>query len=149
MRLTAPLFLALLALPLVTPAAAGEKIEFLKTLNNKPLEFTYRTNQDITPAVEEFHETGVNPYAGNEDAIADGKKVYAKMCQACHLKDGTGRIGPDLTDDQWARARTGTDVGNFEIIYGGGAGAMQAFGKRIDQDDILKVMAYIDTFRTD
>lgn len=129
-------------------AAQAAEIEFRSALTDKPLEFKYRTDQTITPAVEEFHQTGVNPYAGDAQALADGEKVYQKLCQACHLKDGTGRIGPNLTDDQWTRARTDTEVGRFEIIYGGGAGAMQAFGRRIDQDDILKVMAYIDTFRT-
>lgn len=122
-------------------------IEFLSALTNKPLEFTFRAEQAITPAVEEFHATGINPYAGDEAVIAEGQKIYRKLCQACHLKDGTGRTGPDLTDEKWSRARTDTEVGRFEIIYGGGPGAMQAFGRRIDQDDILKVMAYIDTFR--
>lgn len=128
-------------------ALASGNITFLNALDNSPLEFVYRVNQTITGAVEEFRETGINPYAGNSEAIADGQTIYKKLCQSCHLKDGKGRIGPNLTDDEWRRARTNTDVGRFEIIYGGGAGAMQAFGQRIDQDDILKVMAFIDTFR--
>jgi mono/diheme cytochrome c family protein len=33
----------------------------------------------------------------------------------------------------------------FEIIYGGSAGAMQGFHGRLDQDDILHIMAYIET----
>lgn len=33
------------------------------------------------------------------------------------------------------------------MIYAGGAGAMQTFGKRIDQDQILKIIAFTDTFR--
>lgn len=128
-------------------SANAEGIEFLNALNGKPLELKYRPDQVLTPAVEEFHQTGVTPYAQQAEAIADGQKVYKKLCQACHLADGTGRIGPNLTDEQWTRARTDTEVGRFEIIYGGGAGAMQALGKRMDQDDILKIMAYIDTFR--
>ena len=116
-------------------------------LTDKPLEFKYRTDQTITPQVTEFLQTGTNPYKGDDAALADGKKVYKKLCQACHLKDGKGRIGPNLTDENWTRKRTDTELGRFEIIYGGGAGAMQAFGRRIDQDDILKVMVYIDTFR--
>jgi cytochrome c-L len=35
----------------------------------------------------------------------------------------------------------------FEIIYGGAAGAMQPFGKRMDQDDILRIMAFVETLR--
>ena len=79
-----------------------------------------------------------------EDAIAAGKKIYKRYCRACHLPDGTGRIGPNLVDGKWKYERTGNDVGKFEIIYAGGAGAMQAFGRRMDQDDILKVMAYLE-----
>jgi cytochrome c-L len=58
--------------------------------------------------------------------------------------DGTGRIGPSLVDETWKYERTGTPVGAFEIIYAGGAGAMQAFGSRLSQDEILEVMAYLD-----
>jgi cytochrome c-L len=126
--------------------AAGE-ITFRHALDNSPLALDYRPDQTLTPAVESFHETGDNPYSGNPGAVAEGKKLYAKFCQACHLKDGSGRIGPNLTDDTWKYPRADSDVGRFEIIYGGAAGAMQAFGRRMDQDGILKVMAYIDTLR--
>jgi cytochrome c-L len=122
-------------------------IVFLHALDNQPIAFTYRPDQAITPAVEEFHKTAENPYSGDQAAIGDGQKLYAKLCQACHLKDGTGRIGPSLTGEDGKRARTGTDRGRFEIIYAGGAGAMQAFGRRIDQDQILQVMAYLGVLR--
>jgi cytochrome c-L len=136
---------AILALAAFAGRASGDEIVFLSALNNAPLEFKHRTDQTITPEVESFKTTGVNPYVGDADAIATGKADYDKLCASCHLKDGTGRIGPNLSDDEWKYARTGTEVGRFEIIYGGGAGAMQPFGRRIDQDEILKVMAYVDT----
>lgn len=120
-------------------------IVFLHSLDNQPIEFTYRPDQKITEAVEHMHATGENLYAGNQAAIDEGKKLYMKYCKACHLKDGKGRIGPNLIDDKWRYERTATEKGRFETIYAGGAGAMQAFGRRIDQDQILKVMAFIDT----
>ena len=129
-------------------AADAEALVFLHALDNQPIEFTYRPDQDITEAVDHMHESGENLYAGDETAAAEGKKLYLKYCKACHLKDGKGRIGPSLRDDKWKYDRTGTEKGRFEIIYAGGAGAMQAFGKRIDQDQILKIMAFTDTFRT-
>jgi cytochrome c-L len=85
--------------------------------------------------------------AGDRQAIAEGERIYDRWCQACHLPDGTGRIGPSLADDTWSHPRTGTDVGQFEIIYAGGAGAMQAFGNRLDQDEILKVIAFLETLQ--
>ncbi|ASJ71993.1 c-type cytochrome [Granulosicoccus antarcticus] len=122
-------------------------LEFLHALTNKPLDMNMRPEQVLTPAVLEFHETGENPYSGNAERIAAGEKLYKKQCQACHLKDGKGRIGPNLTDDTWTRSRTDTELGRFEVVYGGGAGAMQAFGLRMDQDGILEVLAFIETFR--
>jgi cytochrome c(L) len=120
---------------------------FLHALDNQPITFDYRPDQVITAAVEHMHATGENRYAGDQAAIAEGEKLYMKYCKACHLKDGEGRIGPSLRDDTWLHARTGSAKGRFEIIYAGGAGAMQAFGKRIDQDQILQIVAFVDTLR--
>jgi cytochrome c-L len=65
------------------------------------------------------------------------------------LAHGTGRIGPSLIGDNPKRARTGTERGRFEIIYAGGAGAMQSFGQRLDQDQILQLMAWLEVLRED
>lgn len=126
---------------------ADGKVVFRSALDSAPMDFGYRTDQILTPQVEEFYKTGVNPYVGDPEAIKAGGKHYKKLCQSCHLKDGAGRIGPSLNDNKWERPRTHTDVGRFEILYGGGAGAMQAFGRRVDQNDILQIMAFIDTLR--
>lgn len=142
--------IAMLAGLVDAPAGRAQgEITFLHALDNQPLEFTFRPEQEITPQVEQFHREAQNPYRADPEAIAAGQKLYAKWCQACHLKDGSGRIGPNLTDDQWQYDRTATDQGKFEILYGGGAGAMQAFGRRMDQDDILKLMAYLDVLGQD
>jgi cytochrome c-L len=126
---------------------ADGSIVFLHALDNQPIAFTFRPEQEITPAVQQFHETAENAYSGDPDAIAAGEKIYARLCQACHLADGSGRIGPSLVGDDPKRARTGSDRGRFEIIYAGGAGAMQAFGQRLDQDQILQVMAWLEVLR--
>jgi cytochrome c-L len=122
-------------------------IVFLHALDNQPIDFTFRPDQEITPAVEQFHKTAENAYSGDPAAIEAGEKLYARLCQACHLGDGSGRIGPNLVGDNPKRARTGTERGRFEIIYAGGAGAMQAFGQRLDQDQILQVMAFLEVLR--
>lgn len=138
--------LATLGMPL---ALAGEPLTFTDVFGD-PLEVTKpRPGETFTEAVEKFHETGENPYSGDADAIAAGKKIYRQMCQACHLPDGSGRMGPSFIDDSYKHERAATDKGFFEIVYGGAAGAMQAFGTRYDQDEILAVMAYIETLRDD
>ena len=35
------------------------------------------------------------------DGIAAGKALFAQSCVACHLADGGGSIGPNLTDEYW------------------------------------------------
>lgn len=133
---------------LVGTAPQAAEPTYLNAKTDKPLKLTYRKNQTLTDAVTGFHETGVNPYAGDAAAIEEGGKAYQKLCKACHLADGSGKIGPSLQDDEWMYPRTDSDVGRFEIIYGGGKESMRAFGRQLDQDDILKVMAYIDVFRS-
>lgn len=139
--------LPLAALLLAATPAAADPVVFLHALDDAPIEFTFRPDQTITPAVEAFHATGENAYAGDPARIEEGRALYRRLCQACHMPDGTGRIGPNLTDAQSNHDRTGTLIGQFEIVYAGGAGAMQAFGKRIDQDEILKILAFVATLR--
>jgi cytochrome c oxidase cbb3-type subunit 3 len=34
-------------------------------------------------------------------ALADGKKTFDANCASCHLADGGGSVGPNLTDAYW------------------------------------------------
>ncbi|HEX6144804.1 MAG TPA: cytochrome c [Geminicoccaceae bacterium] len=146
-RRSLPLLVLSATLLGMAPASAEDGVRFLDPLTDEPIEFEYRPDQEITPAVEKMHATGENAYLGEEQAILDGEATYKKLCQACHMPDGSGRIGPSLIDDQHKYERTGSQKGMFEIVYVGGAGAMQAFGRRIDQDEILKVLAYVETLK--
>ncbi|WP_088348875.1 MULTISPECIES: c-type cytochrome [Rhodomicrobium] len=128
------------------PASGGE-VEFHHVLDGRKIELTYKPEQQITEAVASFHKTAQNPYNDNPDAVAEGKKLYDQWCAACHLKDATGRIGPNLIDNDHLYPQTATDKGMFEIVYAGGAGAMQAFGRRMTQDQILKVLAYVKSLK--
>jgi cytochrome c oxidase cbb3-type subunit 3 len=37
----------------------------------------------------------------NSDEIAAGKALFTQNCVACHMADGGGGIGPNLTDEYW------------------------------------------------
>jgi cytochrome c-L len=101
----------------------------------------------VTTKVLDFQRTGTNPYKGDRDAVAAGGALYNQWCASCHMPDATGRMGPNLVDAQFNHPRVATDVGTFEVIYGGGTGAMQAFGDRLTQEEILKIMAFIDSLK--
>ena len=131
------------------PAAAAGPPEFKQVISGKPLNVAPRGKEVFTPAVESFHATGQNPYNGDPAALAEGKKLYNKMCQACHMPDGSGRMGPSLIGDKHKFAVFPTDAGMFSIIYGGASGAMQAFSKRVTvtQDQMLQIMAYVRSLK--
>ena len=139
---------ALLLGSAVAPNAVSADVAFRDVLSGKPLDVPLPDGSQRTEAVVHFHKTGENLYNGKESAIEAGKKVYARQCASCHLPNLTGRMGPSLIDNESKYPRMNTDVGMFEIIYGGGAGAMQAFSKRgMSQDDMLQVIAYINSMK--
>lgn len=126
-----------------------EPVVFRHVLGNDPIVFDMMPDQEITEAVREFHQSARNPYIGQESAVQQGKEIYSEICQSCHLPSGKGGMGPSLVDDQWAHQQHTGQKGMFEITYAGGAGAMQAFGDRYSQDEILKVLAYIEKLRSE
>ncbi|MGE4347050.1 MAG: cbb3-type cytochrome c oxidase N-terminal domain-containing protein [Flavobacteriaceae bacterium] len=67
-----------------------------------------RKNNEALLAIEEWKKTAVdlvdasNVIAMTDDSnLAAGKNIYMERCVACHLADGGGSIGPNLTDDYW------------------------------------------------
>jgi cytochrome c(L) len=121
--------------------------QFRNALNNAAITLNKYPNETVTTKVLDFQRTGTNPYKGDRDAVAAGSALYNQWCASCHMPDATGRMGPNLVDAQFNHPRVATDVGTFEVIYGGGTGAMQAFGDRLTQEEILKIMAFIDSLK--
>ena len=139
--------LAGLALCALVPAWA-QSVAFKHPLDNSPLEVKLLPNETETEAVKELHATGKNRYRDVPVAVAEGKELYEQHCQSCHLPDGSGRLGPSLLSDDWKYKRCTNDVGMFEVIYAGAAGAMQSFFRRgVTQDEMLKMIAYVRTLK--
>jgi cytochrome c-L len=61
------------------------------------------------------------------------------------MPDGSGGMGASLIGDKHIYPRITKDTGWFEVVFGGASGAMQPFGLRMSQDQILRVMAYVRT----
>lgn len=130
-----------------TPVLA-EGIVFHGVLDNSPLDVSPRAEEIDTVATKEFRHSGKNPYRGQSQPVAEGKALYQARCQGCHLPGGRGRVGPSLVTNEPLYPRVATDVGLFEIIYGGASGSMQPFSiQGLSQDRILKIMAYIRSLK--
>jgi cytochrome c-L len=121
--------------------------EFRSALTNAPLDLALRPGDQLSEGLKQFYASGRNPYVGRAEALARGKELYEEICQACHLPDGSGRIGPSLIDDLYINPRANTDVGMFEILFGGAFGAMRSVYDRMSQDEMLKVLAYVRTLK--
>lgn len=79
----------------------------------------------------------------DEKSLKRGKAVFNLNCASCHVQDGGGSIGPNLTDEHWI---LGGGIKNVftTISEGGRAGkGMIAWNKTLKADDIAKVASYV------
>lgn len=133
-------------------AASAKSIEFVDTQEGKPLVIDAALFD--TPAAKEFLATGNNPYIGNEEAIAKGKKVFQLYsCTQCHGPEAKGQVGPGLTGPNYKYPKNATDKGMFETVWHGTNGGMGAKGvglmdptdpkNGITPDELLKIIAWV------
>ncbi|MDI1299259.1 c-type cytochrome [Methylotenera sp.] len=137
--------------------AGGPAISFVDTQEGKPLVIDAKLFD--TPAAKEFLATGKNPYIGNADAIAKGKKVFGLYsCTQCHGPEAKGQVGPGLVGPTFRYPKDATNKGMFETIWHGTNGGMGAKGlglmdptdpkNGITPDELLKVQAWIRSMGT-
>jgi cytochrome c-L len=140
--------------PAAAPATSGNAIGFVDTQEGKPLVIDAVLFD--TPAAKEFLATGKNPYIGNEEAIAKGKKVFGLYsCTQCHGPEGRGQVGPGLVGPTFKYPKNATNKGMFETIWHGTNGGMGAKGiglmdptdpkNGVSPDEVLAVIAWIRT----
>jgi cytochrome c oxidase cbb3-type subunit 3 len=75
--------------------------------------------------------------------LSRGKAIFNLNCVACHLADGGGSIGPNLTDEYWV---LGGGIKNvFKTVSEGGRDGkgMVAWKNNLKPADIAKVSSYI------
>lgn len=79
----------------------------------------------------------------SEADLSRGKAVYNLNCAACHVADGGGGIGPNLTDEYWVLGGGMKNI--FNTIANGGRDGkgMVAWNKTLKPADIQKVASYI------
>ncbi len=132
-------------------------IEFLATQDDKP--FAIDAKLFDTPAAKEFLATGKNPYVGNAEAIAKGKKIFQLYsCTQCHGPEAKGQVGPVLIGPTFKYPKDATNKGMFETIWHGTNGGMGAKGiglmvpgdntQGITPDEMLKIIAWVRSMGT-
>ncbi len=80
------------------------------------------------------------------DGIQAGKNLFETNCIACHLKDGGGNVGPNLTDDYWLHKGSLNDIYNT-IKVGYPDKGMQSWSGQFTPKEISYLASYIKTLR--
>jgi len=72
-----------------------------------------------------------------------GKKVYQEKCAVCHLSDGGGLVGPNLTDKYWIHGK-GSLMDIYKVTKDGVLEkGMIAWGPQLSSDEMVGVVAYV------
>ena len=88
-----------------------------------------------------------NPYNDDQVALAEGRRLFLWYnCYGCHGGHAGGGMGPSLRDPRWIYGSSDAHI--FDSIAQGRAHGMPAWGTRIPDDQIWKLVAYIKSLRT-
>lgn len=78
---------------------------------------------------------------GDPALLAEGQKIYAQSCAACHGPEAKGAIGPDLTDAEWLYGGKPEQIVN--TVANGAPKGMPAWEAQLGSANITKVSAYV------
>lgn len=93
------------------------------------------------------HANG-NPYSDNDPVIImEGFKLFQHYnCVGCHGDHGGGGMGPSLRDLDWLYGDTDPQI--FDSIAEGRGHGMPAWGTKLPEDHVWKLVAYVRSLRT-
>ena len=77
---------------------------------------------------------------------AEGREIFVKHCVACHLDDGRGQIGPNLTDGFWIHGCEPMDMLKT-VNEGVAAKGMPAWLNQLGPSRTQTVVSYVLTLR--
>jgi cytochrome c oxidase cbb3-type subunit III len=88
-----------------------------------------------------------NPFPADEFTLNAGRVYFQRYnCAGCHGDHAGGGMGPSLRDDEWIYG--GQDDQVFGSIVEGRAHGMPAWGNKLPDDVVWKLVAYIKSLRT-
>ncbi len=96
---------------------------------------------ELQPGPATPARTVQNPYAGDDRAVLEGQRLFHQYnCSGCH-SNGGGGMGPPLMDDEWIYGDTAGNI--YWTIIEGRPNGMPAFGGRIVDDQVWRIVAYV------
>ena len=78
--------------------------------------------------------------------VQEGREVFLKYCVQCHLEDGRGLVGPNLTDGVWVHGCEPMQM--YKVVTDGiAAKGMPAWMNQLGPTRVQAVVAYVMTIR--
>jgi len=78
----------------------------------------------------------------DDASMAEGQKTWESICAACHLKDGGGLVGPNMTDDYWIHGNKVEDL--YKIVTDGVIEkGMLSYKQQLSDKQRLEVVSYV------
>ncbi len=78
----------------------------------------------------------------DDASLAAGQEIWTKICAACHLADGGGLVGPNMTDDYWIHGNTVEDLYNV-VTNGVIEKGMLPYKNQLSDQKRLEAVSYI------
>jgi cytochrome c oxidase cbb3-type subunit 3 len=82
----------------------------------------------------------------DDESLRVGAAVFATNCVSCHNRDGSGLIGPNMTDDAYIHVEKVADIADV-VSKGRKNGAMPAWSNRLSPNEVVQVSAYVASLR--
>jgi cytochrome c oxidase cbb3-type subunit 3 len=103
-----------------------------------------QTDAYLASAKENVDENSVVQL--DAEGAAAGKEIFTKTCVACHLAEGQGSVGPNLTDEYWIHGGGVKDI--FKTIkYGYPDKGMQSWQTTYSPVQMQQLATYIRTLK--
>ena len=84
--------------------------------------------------------------ADSPDKVAEGREIFTTHCVACHLDQGQGLVGPNLTDGNWIHGCEPMDL--FKTVSDGvAAKGMPAWQNQLGPTRVMSVVSYVLTIK--
>jgi cytochrome c oxidase cbb3-type subunit 3 len=84
--------------------------------------------------------------AETPDKVAQGREIFVKHCVACHLDQGQGSVGPNLTDGVWVHGCE--PMAMYKTLNEGvAAKGMPAWQNQLGPTRVMATVAYLLTIQ--
>jgi cytochrome c oxidase cbb3-type subunit 3 len=87
-------------------------------------------------------------FMDDELAMTGMASLFKGKCASCHLADGSGSVGPNLTDATWINVKRLTDIPTV-LTAGVPAKGMPAWGEKLTRTEIVLLSSYVARLRRD